>query len=314
MQKELPPLFVERLTKIVPNNALSQVIASFGKTPLPAFRLHHQKADTKAIQNDLTQLGFQLEPLLWNDEAFRLLNKSIRELQETAAYQNNHIYIQGLASMLPVLALTPQAGENILDLCAAPGSKTGQILRAMKNRGHLTANEKIKTRFFKLKNNLDAQGYSNFELTLKPGELYCKIAPNTFDRVLLDSPCSSEGRFSTQDPDSFKYWSPSKIKEMVFKQRALLKSAFLTLKPGGTLVYATCTYAPEENEGMLDWALGKTDDQMEILDWNPPVSNWMEGITEWEGKTFSPEVKKARRILPNDQMTAFFIAFIRKKD
>ncbi len=80
------------------------------------------------------------------------------------------------------------------------------------------------------------------------------------------------------------------------------------------MVYATCTYAPEENEGMLDWALGKTDDQMEILPWEPPVSNWMEGITEWEGKTYSPEVKKSRRILPNKNMTAFFIALIRKKD
>ena len=100
---------------------------------------------------------------------------------------------------------------------------------------------------------------------------------------------------------------------MVFKQRALFKSAFLSLKPGGTMVYATCTFAPEENEGMLDWALGRTDDKMEILDWNPPIPNWMEGITAWEGKKFSDEVKKARRILPNDQMTAFFIALIRKK-
>ena len=80
------------------------------------------------------------------------------------------------------------------------------------------------------------------------------------------------------------------------------------------MVYATCTFAPEENEGMLDWALGRTDNQMEILDWNPPIPNWMEGITEWEGKKFSDEVKKARRILPNDQMTAFFIALVKKKD
>lgn len=314
MHKDLPPLFVERLKKIIPSDAFETILSSFEKIPSPAFRLHHKDANRETVTAELAQKGFELAPIEWQKEAFRLLNKCIRELQETAAYQNNHIYIQGLASMLPVIALNPQSGENILDLCAAPGSKTGQILRQMQNCGHLTANEKIKNRFFKLKNNLDAQGYSNFDITLKPGELYCKIAPNTFDRVLLDSPCSSEGRFSTQDPDSFKYWSPSKIKEMVFKQRALFKSAFLALKPGGTMVYATCTYAPEENEGMLDWALGKTDDQMEILEWTPPVSNWMAGITEWEGKKYSTEVKKARRILPNDDMTAFFIALIRKKD
>ncbi|HCM42298.1 MAG TPA: RNA methyltransferase [Candidatus Omnitrophica bacterium] len=314
MQKELPPLFIERLKKIIPPSSFETVLSSFEKTPHPSFRMHHKNADKNSIIAELSSLGFELKPVSWYADAFQLMNKSIRELQETQSYQNNHIYIQGLASMLPIVALAPEAEETILDLCAAPGSKTGQILRQMQGRGFLTANEKIKNRFFKLKNNLDAQGYSNFELTLKPGELYCKIAPNTFDRVLLDSPCSSEGRFSTHDSDSFKYWSASKIKEMVFKQRALFKSAFLALKPGGIMVYATCTYAPEENEGMLDWALGKTDDQMEILPWEPPVSNWMEGITEWEGKTYSPEVKKSRRILPNKNMTAFFIALIRKKD
>ena len=332
----LPPLFLERLEKIIPLSQLAQVIATFSETPRPAFRLHHKNASREKILAELTALGFDLEPVTWYRDAFRLLNKDIRSLQETPCFQNHEIYIQGLASMLPVLALAPAPGDHILDLCAAPGSKTGQILRllachsravkdcprvygeqgnpALKHTGELTANEKIKTRFFKLKNNLDAQGYDNFKLTLKPGEIYCKLAPDTFDRVLLDSPCSSEGRFSTLYPDSYKFWSASKIKEMVFKQRALFKSAFLSLKPGGSMVYATCTFAPEENEGMLDWALGRTDNKMEILDWNPPITNWMEGITEWEGKTYSPEVKKARRILPNNQMTAFFVALVRKKD
>ena len=184
----------------------------------------------------------------------------------------------------------------------------------MNVEGELTDKEIIRTRHFKLKTNLDAHRYSNLKLTLTPGELYCKIATDTFDRILLDSPCSSEGRFSTEDPASFKFWSLSKIKEMVFKQRALFKSAFLALKPGGTMVYATCTFAPEENEGILDWALGRTDNQMEILEWTPPVSNWIAGISEWDGKIFSEEVKKSRRILPNEQMGGFFIALIRKKN
>ena len=309
----LPALFVERLKKIIPAELLEAVLASFDNTPRPSFRLHHKNANTRRIQKDLLFNGFEIEPVQWNPESFRLLNKDIRSLQETESYRTNQIYIQGLASMLPALALTPQPGETILDLCAAPGSKTGQILRMMHAEGTLTANEKIRPRFFKLKTNLDAQGYSNFNLTLKPGELYCKIAPETFDRALIDSPCSSEGRFSTKDPDSFKFWSSSKIKEMVFKQRPLFKSAFLALKPGGMMVYATCTFAPEENEGILDWALGRTDNQMEILDWTPPVSNWMPGIKEWAGKIFSDEVEKSRRILPNEQMGAFFIALIRKK-
>ncbi len=313
MPLSLPPLFLERLQKIIPALHLKQVVDSFSETPRPAFRLHHKNADHGKIIAQLKDFGFEIEPVSWYPDAFRLLNKDIRALQEAPCYQNSEIYIQGLASMLPVLALDPEPGETILDLCAAPGSKTGQMTRALNGEGELTANEKIKTRFFKLKTNLDTQGYDNFKLTLKPGEIYCKLAPDTFDRVLLDSPCSSEGRFSTAYPDSFKFWSLSKIKEMVFKQRALFKSAFLSLKPGGVMVYATCTFAPEENEGMLDWALGRTDDKMEILDWRPPVSNWMEGIADWDKKTYSPEVKKARRILPDGTMTAFFIALIKKK-
>ncbi len=314
MSPSLPALFLESLQKIIPSPVRhKQIIDSFSETPRPAFRLHHKNAVRNNIIAELEAAGFELEPVAWYPDAFRLLNKDIRALQEMPCYQKNEIYIQGLASMLPVLALDPQPGETILDLCAAPGSKTGQITRALNGEGELTANEKIKTRFFKLKNNLDAQGYDDFKLTLKPGEIYCKLASEAFDRVLLDSPCSSEGRFSTLFPDSFKFWSPSKIKEMVFKQRALFKSAFLSLKPGGVMVYATCTFAPEENEGILDWALGRTGDQMEILDWNPPVSNWMEGLTEWEGKSYSTGVKKARRILPDGTMTAFFIALVRKK-
>lgn len=314
MIRPLPPLFLERLGKIFSSQTqFNTIIESFSATPRPAFRLNHKNADREKILAELKALDFNLEPVIWYPDAFRMLNKDIRSLQETPPYQNNEIYIQGLSSMLPVLALHPEPGETILDLCAAPGSKTGQITRALDGEGELTANEKIKTRFFKLKTNLDAQGYTNFRLTLKPGEIYCKLAPDTFDRALLDSPCSSEGRFSLNDPDSFKFWSLSKIKEMVFKQRPLFKSAFLSLKPGGVMVYATCTFAPEENEGILDWALGRTDDQMEILDWNPPIANWMEGITKWEEKTYSDEVKKARRILPNGTMTPFFIALVRKK-
>ena len=183
----LPSIFLDRLEKIIPDASLrTAIVASFSKVLRPAFRLHHHEAGHEAVSKNLIALGFELEPLPWQPEAFRLLNQDIRMLQETDAYKKNQIYIQNLASMLPVLALQPQPGETILDLCAAPGSKTGQILRRMQGRGVLTVNEKIRNRFFKLKNNLETQGYSNFELTLKPGELYCKIAPNTFDRVLLD--------------------------------------------------------------------------------------------------------------------------------
>ena len=120
MQKPLPPLFLERLQKIVPAAHLQNAIASFSETPRPAFRLHHKNANREKIIAELKSADFDLEPVSWYPDAFRLLNQDIRALQAMPCYQNNEIYIQGLASMLPVLALNPEPGETILDLCAAP--------------------------------------------------------------------------------------------------------------------------------------------------------------------------------------------------
>ena len=116
------------------------------------------------------------------------------------------------------------------------------------------------------------------------------------------------------DPDSFRYWKPSKCKEMARKQKRLILSAVESLKPGGVLVYSTCTFAPEENEEVLNWMLQKVGPQIAFEKINLPFANIQMPLTEWEGKLFSEEIQHAVRILPDESMECFFVAKMIKQD
>jgi tRNA (cytosine49-C5)-methyltransferase len=236
----------------------------------------------------------------------------LRALQETPCYRDGKIYVQSLSSMIPVLVLGPQPGETILDLTAAPGSKTTQISMMMHDEGKIVANDNHKTRFFRLKANVDQQRATNVELSLHYGEGFGRKFPERFDRVLLDAPCSAEGRFLATEPKSFGYWKPRKVNEMARKQRKLLFSAIHALKPGGVLVYSTCTFAPEENEALIHWAVEKFKGSLEVSDIRLPLPNRMLGLTAWEGKAFHPTTAKTLRILPDSVMEGFFVAKLTK--
>jgi 16S rRNA (cytosine1407-C5)-methyltransferase len=290
------------------------------------------------LQEKLEHQGFRLEKVSWYPDAFLLRGGRLRDLQETEAYRKGEIYVQSLSSMIPPLVLDPQPGERVLDLTAAPGSKTTQMACLMKGEGEIIANDNNRIRFFKLKANVELQGAAPVKLMMKHGELFGRDFPESFDRVLLDAPCSAEGRFQVREPASFRYWKPAKIKEMARKQKNLILSALRALRPGGTLVYSTCTFAPEENEEVLNWTVGKLGDQIEIENVGersprayrpvgpearrpeggatPPlqqISNRMSGLTQWELERFHPSVRQAIRILPTPQMEGFFLARIHKK-
>ena len=309
---ELPKDFLDRLASIIPQEYWLQVRNSFEKIKPVTFRVNRLKAQPESVMNELQGQGFSLQPVAWNQEAFILKQGTQRELQDTPAYREGRIYLQELSSMVPVLLLDPQPGETVLDMAAAPGSKTTQIAALMQNRGKLFANDPSRSRFFKLKANLEAQGVQNAVLSQKPGEKFSRSHPEFFDLILLDTPCSGEGRFHRAEPESFCEWKLSKIKSLVPRQKMLFYSAFQALKPGGVLVYSTCTFAPEENEGILDWALEKFGDRLSIEEIKLPFSNQMSGLAGWKKKIYPPEVRNAVRILPDEMMEGFFVAKIKK--
>jgi 16S rRNA (cytosine1407-C5)-methyltransferase len=308
----LPEAFLERLRRILPPDRWDAVVNTFTEPTPTTFRVNTLKTTPEAVREQLSSAGFHLERVPWSAEAFILRRGRLRELQEVDLYASGAIYVQSLSSMLPPLALEPQPGETVLDIAAAPGSKTTQLACLMRGQGRLVANDNNRVRFFKLKANVDRQGAANVQLTLHDGAIFGRQQPGAFTRVLADVPCSAEGRFQTAEPKSYAFWKPAKIHEMVRKQKMLAYSAAQALAPGGVLVYSTCTFAPEENEGIVHWLLGKFGDTLRLEPIPLRLSNQTAGLTRWDGDVFDPALAQARRILPTADMEGFFLARLRK--
>ena len=209
--------------------------------------------------------------------------------------------------MIPPLVLDPQAGESVLDMCASPGSKTSQIAQMMKNEGVLVANDVKGDRLAALGINVQRMGIANCVITLMKGE---GIKNLEFDRVLLDAPCSGTGTIR-KSINTIKIWNPEMIKRLAAVQKRLICTAFELVKPGGLLVYSTCSVEPEEDEAVVDFLLQKySNAKLDVIDL--PIKHGS-AVVEFEGKSFSDEVGKCLRLWPQDNDTeGFFVAKIRK--
>lgn len=309
---KLPENFIGRLKQIVPQSEWDQVISSFSKRRPSTFRANTLKITTEELAQKLTQLGFEYEQLPWFPDAFILKNKSQRELTETPLYMGGFIYIQNLSSMIPPLVLDPQPDEVILDITAAPGSKTTQMAAMMKNSGQIVANDRSRVRNFILKHNLETLSVTNVRVVQMMAQDLWKKFPGIFDRTLVDVPCSLEGRFFEENPKTYFNWSEKRIKTLSDYQKMILRSAVSATKPGGTIVYSTCTFAPEENEEVIQWLLEKEKGNVSLEQIKLDKFTFSKPLTEWEGKKFDPEISKAARILPTDNMEGFFVAKMRK--
>jgi 16S rRNA (cytosine1407-C5)-methyltransferase len=132
-----------------------------------------------------------------------------------------------------------------------------------------------------------------------------------FDAILVDAPCSAESRFILEEPKTFGYWKPTKIKETAYVQRKLLYAAWQSLRPGGVLVYSTCTFAPEENEGQISKFLSVHDD-VEVLPIELPGVTPMPCVMQWKTRTYDERVKHCLRMMPTKDTEGFFVAKLRK--
>lgn len=224
------------------------------------------------------------------------------------------IYIQNPSSMLAAEILSKYAElQRVLDLTAAPGSKTSYLAARMNNGGYIAAVEIVKKRVYRLKANLKRLGVKNTKVFFQNGEVVGRYRPNHFDSVLLDAPCSSEARMSSMDEESTKYWSLKKISEMQRKQKRLLNSAIQSCQPGGHILYSTCSFAPEENEEVVQDSLDKFGSQLELMDMQLEGIPHVSGFKMWETSRFSDEICRSRRILPNEDFEGFYLALLKKK-
>ncbi|MCF7918087.1 NOL1/NOP2/sun family putative RNA methylase [Candidatus Gracilibacteria bacterium] len=252
-------------------------------------------------------------------EAFFIERDDQHELPlgKTLEHFSGEIYVQSLSSMLPVLALNPQTHEIILDVAAAPGSKTTFIAQKMKNTGVIVANEPSSSRSAKLASNLERMGIINTIMMQNDGTSLYHFFNQEFDKILLDAPCSSEG-YGRKDSSFFqKMWAEKNIFEAAKLQKKLILSAFEMLQVGGTLIYSTCTTAPEENEAVVQHLLD-TYPEADLLPIDFSEIPMREGLDRFfEQKFCSRIAKHTRRIWPHLRnkkwnSECFFLAKITK--
>ncbi len=298
----LPERFVERLRGLLPRELFRSVLETFALPKAPVARINTLKASPEALLEELRTLGFHPEPLDWSPLLLRFPLAERSALVESGPVRCGFLYLQNPSSVLAVELLGPKPGERVLDLCAAPGGKTSHIAQKMENRGELVAVEPVRERFYKLKANLRRLGIGNVRLYRMDGR---KIGyRDHFDRVLVDAPCSAEGCFSLLEPETLRYWSPRKVGECRHKQIGLLLAGLRALKPDGRLLYCTCTFAPEENEEVVEAALRRwRGPPLRLL----PIGDLPAAFLPGRG------LPETGRILPDSLFQGFFLALFTKE-
>ncbi|NTV29124.1 MAG: RsmB/NOP family class I SAM-dependent RNA methyltransferase [Candidatus Omnitrophica bacterium] len=308
----LPDSFRERLAAIIPPEDLPSVSASFEIPDVSCARVNTLKSDLKTVCDGLRSHGFSLQPVPLVPEAFVLSGGDRNSLSDDSLFKDGLAYQQAPSSLLPAVLLGPKPGERVLDACAAPGSKTSQMAAMMQGQGEIVAVESVKGRFYKLRAVCELLGARNVSIKLADVRRL-RFEGQSFDKVLVDAPCSSEGRFKVAIPKSFAYWSERKIKEMSHKQKGILLNAARGLKPGGVLVYSTCTFAPEENEEVVDWFLRKTDGAFRLEQVDLPGVRRYTALLGWRNTVYKHDLAPCVRILPGEGFGGFFIACFKRE-
>ncbi len=299
------PAYFSRYSEIIPN---FDAFLNHLKESLPLyFRLNTLKCyNPELVIKGLEQQGTKVSAVSHLPGFFRVEPRNF-PLGNTEEYYLGYIYPMTLNSALPVIALDPKPGEVILDLCAAPGSKTTLIAQETNDQAIIVANDRRLDRLTALVANLKRLGIACVLTTLYRGEEF----PHgiSFDKVLVDAPCSGEGRYR-QGYEGQLLYQKEAYTNLPAIQKGLLIRAFDLVKPDGIVVYSTCTINPEENEMVVDYLLRKRQGKIVVCDYPQPHHP---GVTEWAGHPLHPELKNTSRFFPHEtESVGFFIAKIKR--
>ncbi len=264
-----PDQFLAQMREAMPAHLSFDAFLAACQRPLRrSIRVNTLKITVDDFLTLVAPYGWQLTPVPWCAEGFWIErdDEDALPLGSTAEHLSGLFYIQEASSMLPVAALFADGLQpvRVMDVAAAPGSKTTQIAARMGNRGMLLANEFSASRVKVLHANISRCGISNTALTHFDGRVFGAALPECFDAILLDAPCSGEG-VVRKDPDALKNWSLASNQAIAETQRELIDSAFHALRPGGTLVYSTCTLNRDENESVVAWLLARYPQEVEVM-------------------------------------------------
>lgn len=303
----LPEAFLTTIEAILPNElTMSDFIAACQRPLRKSIRVNTLKISTEHFCQRAAEKGWQLSPVPWCDTGFWIeADESQVPLGNTAEHMAGLFYIQEASSMMPVSALFMDESapfNAVLDMAAAPGSKTTQIAAQMSNLGVLVANEFSASRVKVLHANIERCGVRNSALSNFDGRVFGGWLPEQFDAVLIDAPCSGEGTIR-KDPDAMKNWSKASVLSIAETQKDLIESAFHALKPGGVMVYSTCTLSTEENQQVCHHLKATFGEALEFVSLGDLFENASASLTEDGFLHIFPQVYDCE---------GFFVAKIRK--
>ncbi len=294
------------------DNRADAFISLIGSGFTNIIRFNNLRGKTEIQKRLLEEQGFKLSPLPLAPNIFKVEHAPF-PIGKSISHFLGHIYVQDLSSMLPPLVLNPQPGDYVLDISAAPGSKTTQLAALMENRGVLVGNDADPKRVQALSYNLERMGVINGHVINTAGERLGKLYPETFDKILLDPPCSGIGTLH-KNPEILGWWNNKYSMKLADIQYRLFVSAVKALKPGGTMVYSTCTITPWENELIVRKLLDKFP--LKLL----PVPQlrgikYHRGLTSYKDMRFGEEMKNCLRVYPHENNSeGFFVALLQKTE
>lgn len=290
----------EMLEKQYNESDVNRIYNGYNCKRVVTLRINTIKTTAEEVKQALVSAGVDFVCVPWSDIALVITNKSEKDIQALQMYENGEIYVQSLSSMLPPIAMKPLQGEDILDMAAAPGGKTTQIAAMTDNKANITACEMNAIRAERLKYNIEKQGASSVYVMQKDSRNIDDFF--SFDRILLDAPCSGSGTLDLKREDTFKYFSKRLVEKSSSTQLTLLKKALKVLKPGKEMIYSTCSILSCENEDVVMQALKSA--KAEIV----PIK--INGIDELP--LLPVKIPGTICVCPNEFYEGFFIAKIRK--
>ncbi len=284
----------------------------FERRRVCTFRVNTILATVDEVETSLDTIGIPYEHDPYLPLAYHIDSSYEYILKGSRLFYDGKIYVQSLSSQTPAHAMDLTSGLHVLDVTAAPGSKTTHMATLMDNTGEIVACEKNTIRYHKLAHTVRLQQTTCVRLLHEDARnLPTLYTVESFDRILLDAPCSSEGRIRTDIPESWQHWSESEIQRYASVQRTLLQTIWPLLRTGGLLVYATCTMSPEENESVVSSLVTEhTDARIEPITLDIPHRR--AGVLRFRGVEYHPSVTDTVRILPSVRSEGFFLARIRK--
>ena len=297
---EIPEFLKSKLLAQYGDEVTNKILDGYSKKRKVTFRINTIKTNFEKIKEELEKEEIDFAVSDFYENAIILNDVDENKIRTLEMYKNGEIYLQSLSSMLPPLILEPREKENILDMTAAPGGKTTQIAMIANNKALITACEKNKIRYDRLAYNVEKQGAKGINLMQEDSRKLSNYF--SFDKILLDAPCSGSGTLYIEDENLEKYFTEELISRSAKTQEILLNKALNILKKNGEVVYSTCSILKEENELILKKILKQG--KYEIV----PIN-----LEKYKSLPLLPTIiEGVMCVMPTELFEGFFVAKIKK--